>query len=116
MKVIGIDLSGPPNVAEPCMTVFEAHGDVLHYMEAGHFLLLFPPQGPPDPPQVRVQKGLKKQPPRRIHYEITAIWKHRHARQRNRSRPPALVTRNSTPAAIYTQCSESENLSEHCFI
>ncbi len=34
--IFGIDLSGPRNVADTCVAVFEAHGDSLHFQRAVH--------------------------------------------------------------------------------
>ena len=34
MKVIGIDLSGPSNMADTCMVIFDEHAKELHFLEA----------------------------------------------------------------------------------
>lgn len=36
MKVVGLDLSGPANVADTCMTVFNEKGEDLNFVEAIH--------------------------------------------------------------------------------
>ncbi len=34
MKILGIDLSGPANLADTCLAAFEAHGGELHFLQA----------------------------------------------------------------------------------
>ena len=36
MKIIGIDLSGPRNVADTVLTAFDEQGDQLHFVETIH--------------------------------------------------------------------------------